>query len=232
MLDTRRTPDISDLGIMSRRYLDIAEVLEKYACSCDLPNNKDDRQTAERLCSAVVALTDALREVSAVASVLDGFEEPEYYGFPPEPIQKPHTYEYKAGYDAGFYDGLEKAEEMEQTILRARKALKAADAAGQDPDSADGSYLAGYADGLTAADNTDGKGYTLEDGESLADFARRVQNLTAEQLDDLTADEEKKAEKQPLTQAERQEVIAEILENLRALGFVTDSDDGKGGAEQ
>jgi hypothetical protein len=192
MLDTRRTPDISDLGGMCRRYLDIAEMLENYACNVDMPQDKDDTkawQSIDRLCSAVITLTDALREVSAVASVLDGWEKPEFYGFPPEPIQKPHTDEYKAGYDAGFYDGLEKAEETAQTILRARKALKAADAAGQDPES-------------------------------------------AEQLDDLTGEKEKDTEKQPLTQAERQEVIAEILENLRALGLVTDSDDGKGGAEQ
>jgi hypothetical protein len=149
MLDTRRTPDICDLGNLCRRYLDIAEVLEEYACSCDMPKDKDDRQTAERLCSAVITLTDALREVSAVASVLDGYADPADYGFPPAPIQKPHT--------------------------------------------ADGSYLAGYADGLKAAEDTDGKGYTLEDGETLADFARRIRRLTAEQLDDLTADEKKEA---------------------------------------
>ena len=38
--------------------------------------------------------------------------------------------------------------------------------------------------------------------------------------------------KKALTPEERQELIAEIIEKLRALGLVTDSDDGKGGAEQ
>lgn len=152
MLDTRRTPDICTLGNLCRRYLDIAEMLEDYACNVTLPNHEtepDAWKDADRMCSAVITLTDALREVSAVASALDGYADPADYGFPPAPIQK--------------------------------------------PDSADGSYLAGYADGLKAADDTDGKGYTLEDGESLADFARRVQNLTAEQLDDLTADEKKES---------------------------------------
>lgn len=110
MLDTRRMPDISDLGNLCRRYLDIAEVLEEYACSCDMPKDKDDRQTAERLCSAVITLTDALREVSAVASVLDGWEKPEHYGFPPEPIKHPCT----SAYNAGYADGLKAAKDGEQ----------------------------------------------------------------------------------------------------------------------
>ena len=38
--------------------------------------------------------------------------------------------------------------------------------------------------------------------------------------------------KKALTPEERQELIAEILEKLCALGLVTDSDDGKDGAEQ
>ncbi|MBO5670830.1 MAG: hypothetical protein J6S41_04710 [Clostridia bacterium] len=140
MLDTRRTPDISDLGGMCRRYLDIAEMLENYACNVTMPNHETSPEAwndMEKMCSAVSTLTDALREVSAVVSVLDGWADPADYGFPPAPIQKPHTDEYKAGYDAGFYDGLEKAKETAQTILRARKALKAADAAGQDPESAE-----------------------------------------------------------------------------------------------
>lgn len=150
MLDTRRTPDICDLGNLCRRYLDIAEMLENYAANVTMPNHEtepDAWRDADRMCSAVTTLTDMLREVSAVASVLDGYERPENYGFPPAPIQTPHT----------------------------------------------GAYLAGYADGLKAAEATDGKGYTLEDGETLADFARRIRRLTAEQLDDLTADEKKEA---------------------------------------
>ena len=169
MLDTRRTPDISDLGNLCRRYLDIAEMLEDYACNVTLPNHEtepDAWRDADRMCSAVITLTDALREVSAVASALDGYADPADYGFPPAPIQK--------------------------------------------PDSAFGSYLAGYADGLIAADNTDGKGYTLEDGESLADFARRVHNLTAEQLDDLTADEEKNS------------AFAQIISAMKSMDDVCD----------
>ena len=188
MLDTRRTPDISDLGNLCRRYLDIAEMLENFACNVTMPNHATDPEAwkdADRMCSAVLTLTDALREVSAVASVLDGYERPEVYGFPPAPIRTPHTDAYKTGYDAGYSAGINASIDLAKRIQQERAAAKS----GQDPDSADGSYLAGYADGLKAADDTDGKGYTLEDGESLADFARRIQNLTAEQLDDLTADE-------------------------------------------
>ena len=110
MLDTRRTPDISDLGGMCRRYLDIAEMLENYACNVDMPQDKADTkawQSIDRLCSAVITLTDALREVAAVASVLDGWEKPEHYGFPPDPIKHPFT----SAYNAGYADGLKAAKD-------------------------------------------------------------------------------------------------------------------------
>lgn len=177
MLDRTRTPDISDLGYLCRRYLDIAEIFDEYACNCDMPKDDDHRQTAERLCSAVRAMTDMLRELSAVASVLDGWAMPEDYGFPPEPIQAPHT----------------------------------------------ASYNAGYADGMKAAqDQRSSAGYTLEDGTPLSEFARSLQNLTAEQLDNLTGEKENDAAERLLKRAERSEVIAEILEKLRLLGLVTD----------
>lgn len=179
MLDTRRTPDISDLGGMCRRYLDIAEMLENYACNVTMPNHETSPEAwndMEKMCSAVSTLTDALREVSAVANVLDGWANPADYGFPPEPIRTPHTDAYKAGYDAGYSAGINASIDLAKRIQQERAAAKA----GQDPDSADGSYLAGYADGLKAADDTDGKGYTLEDGETLSDFARRIRNLTAD----------------------------------------------------
>lgn len=105
MLDTRRTPDICNLGNLCRRYLDIAEMLEDYAHNVTMPNREtepDAWRDADRMCSAVITLTDALREVSAVASALDGYADPADYGFPPAPIQKPHTDEYKAGYADGL----------------------------------------------------------------------------------------------------------------------------------
>lgn len=177
MLDRTRTPDISDLGSLCRRYLDIAEMLEEYACSVNMPKDDGDRQTTERLCSAVRAMTDMLRELSAVASVLDGWAMPEDYGFPPEPIQAPHT----------------------------------------------ASYNAGYADGMKAAqDQRSSAGYTLEDGTPLSEFARRLQNLTAEQLDNLTGEKENDAAERLLKRAERQEQIDRIIEKLRQLGLVTD----------
>ena len=90
MLDTRRTPDICDLGNLCRRYLDIAEMLENYAFNVTMPNIKTDPKAwkdADRMCSAVTTLTDMLREVSAVTSVLDGYADPADYGFPPAPIK-------------------------------------------------------------------------------------------------------------------------------------------------
>lgn len=79
------------------------------------------------------------------------------------------------------------------------------------------------------------KGYTLEDGTQLADFARGLQNLTAEQLDNLTGEKEKSGAEILLKRSERQKVIAEILGNLRRLGVITDQQtaeqlDGSGDA--
>ena len=84
MLDTRRAPDICDLGTMCRQYLDIAEILCEHACSVNMPKDEAERRQTDRLVSVVSKLTDMIREISAVASVLDGFDKPERYGFPTE----------------------------------------------------------------------------------------------------------------------------------------------------
>ena len=87
MLNTDRYPDISDLGAMCRRTLDIAEMLDYSAYNMTDYSGLTDAQRIDfdRMQSAISYFVDAIREISAVASVLDNYEYPETYGFPAKP---------------------------------------------------------------------------------------------------------------------------------------------------
>ena len=87
MLNTDRYPDISDLGTMCRRTLDIAEMLDYSACNMTDYSGltAPQRIDFDRMQSAICYFVDAIREIAAVASVLDNYEYPETYGFPAKP---------------------------------------------------------------------------------------------------------------------------------------------------
>lgn len=95
MLDTRQMPDISDLGAKCRSALDIAEMLEYSAFNMTGDYSEltaPQRIDFDRMQTAISYCVDLIREITAIASVLDGYEEPQKYGFPaPLPITPEQT---------------------------------------------------------------------------------------------------------------------------------------------
>lgn len=114
MLNTNICYDMNDLGAMCRNTLDVAEILEQYAGEVDMPQEESARENTERLISSIVVLTDKIREITAIASVLDGYERPEHYGFPHESCEMSRTADFSEGFTAGYtrgtFDALEKAQ--------------------------------------------------------------------------------------------------------------------------
>lgn len=84
MLNLAFSPDIMDLANLCRQSLDAAELLEQAITQSDLriPDDKARREW-EKAISTVSILTMLLRDITALANVLDGYEQSEKYGFPP-----------------------------------------------------------------------------------------------------------------------------------------------------
>lgn len=113
MLDTTRIPDIQDLGAKCRNALDISEMLEYsalYMAGDYSELTAPQKIDFDRMQSAISHCVDLIREITAIASVLDGYEKPQKYGFPQEPIKTTHT----ASYYAGYTDGLKAAQTMKR----------------------------------------------------------------------------------------------------------------------